>query len=579
MTPSPPTSPSVPPALATLPANWALTTVATVAAVRLGQQRSPRRTTGRYATQYLRAANVQNGSLDLSTLLQMDFTPKERHLFALHPGDLVVAEASGSSSQVGRSALWRGEVPDCCYQNTVIRVRLHAARPEFALLVFRHYFASGVFSATARGVGIQHLGATRLSQLPFPLPPWNEQQQIVDEMRVRETALRESVDALHAAQEHLHLHDGLVLQAASTGELLDLPAPADPQHPPSQSVPSHPHAHTPLPHLPTLDQQSPDPATAHLPTDWTRVPISQAGTVRLGKQLTSHRRPGSRLRNYLRVANVQENRINIADVKQMYLTDLEYNTLRLNSGDILLNDGQSPELVGRPALYRDELPGACFQNHLIRFRPAPGILPEYALIVFRHYFRAGIFQRIAKWSTNIATLGLRRFAALPFPLPPLPLQRRIVTLADQRLDASQIQREAVADSLTGLLHLQRELLRSAVSGELLPQDPTDESASQLLVRLGTPPRAPRTPRATPRHKEPQPMTQSAASQPSLVRVLRTVDRPLPLPDLFRQAGYDPDSTADVEAFYIELRREHGHRIRTVGDSLENPLLEFFDATR
>ena len=509
----------------------------------------------------------------------MDFTPQERHLFALHPGDLLVAEASGSSSQVGRSALWRGEVPDCCYQNTVIRVRLHAARPEFALLVFRHYFESGVFSATSRGVGIQHLGATRLAQLPFPLPPWNEQQRIVDEMQLRETALRESVDSLRGAQEHLHDHDTLVLQAASTGELLDLPAPPDPPYPPSRSAPAPPHIHTPLLQLPTVDHPASDSTTSPLRPGWTRVPIAHAGTVRLGKQLTPHRRPGSRLRKYLRVANVQENCINVDDVKQMYLTDPEYNALRLNSGDILLNDGQSPELVGRPALYRDEVSGACFQNHLIRFRSAPGVLPEYALLVFRHYFRAGAFRTIAKWSTNIATLGLRRFAALPFPLPPLPLQRRIVALASQRLDASRLQRDAVADSLTGLRHLQRELLRSAISGELLPQDPADEPASQLLVRLGTPPKAVRTSRPATRHKEPRSMPPSAQSDPPLVRVLRAASRPMPLPDLFRQAGYDPDSTADVEAFYIALRREHGHRIRTVGNSIENPLLEFFDATR
>ena len=556
-----------------------LTTIATVAAVRLGQQRSPRTTTGQYATKYLRAANVQNGGLNLSTLLHMDFTPQARQLFALQPGDLVVAEASGSSSQVGRSALWRGDVPDCCYQNTVIRVRPHAARPEFLFLVFRHYFESGVFSAISRGVGIQHLGAARLSQLPFPLPPWNEQQRIVDELRLRETALRDSVDSLRAAQNRLEEHDALVLQAASTGELLDVPAPPDPPHPPSPSEGPHQHTQPPLPTLSSAFHQPSESTTSPLPPGWTRVPIAQAGTVRLGKQLTPDRRPGSRLRKYLRVANVQENCINVAEVKQMYLTDAEYKTLRLHSGDILLNDGQSPDLVGRPALYRDEVPGACFQNHLIRFRHAPGVLPEYALLVFRHYFRANVFHKVAKWSTNLATLGLRRFAALPFPLPPLPVQRRLVALANERLQASQLQRDAVTHSLTGFAQLQRELLRSATSGELLPQDPSDESASQLLVRLGPPPKVARpTPSAKP-SKEPRPMPSTPRSERSLVRVLRSAQRPLSLPDLYRQAGYDPDSTADVEAFYVALRTEHGRRIRTVGNSIENPLLEFFDATR
>ena len=582
MTPHRPDSVSAPPPLPTLPVNWVPTTVANVAAVRLGQQRSPRRNTGRYPTVYLRAANIQNGSLDLSTLLQMDFRPAERHLFALHPGDLLLAEASGSSSQVGRSALWRGEVPDCCYQNTVIRVRPHAARPEFVLLVFRHFFESGVFSATSRGVGIQHLGATRLSQLPFPLPPWDEQQRIVDEISLREKALRESIDSLRSAQQRLQEHDDLTLQAASTGELLNLPTPADASLPTTQSDPP-PHDTRPRTLLfQTADDLAPasDSLPSPLPHGWSRISVGQAGTVRLGKQLTSQPRTGSHLRNYLRVANVHENRIDVADVKQMYFTDREYKTLRLTSGDILLNDGQSPDLVGRPALYRDQIPGAAFQNHLLRFRPASDVVSEYALIVFRHYFRAGVFHRIAKWSTNLATLGLKRFSALPFPLPPTPVQRRLVSLAHQRLDASQLQREAVSTSLTRLFEMQRELLRSAVFGEFLPQDPTDEPASQLLHRLRPLPQVPRgSQHSTMHEKEPRPMSPRDDTQNHLVRVLRAAKQPLSLPELFKQAGYDPDSTEDVELFYVALRREYRCRIRVVGDSAENSLLEIIDAPR
>ena len=264
----------------------------------------------------------------------------------------------------------------------------------------------------------------------------------------------------------------------------------------------------------------------------------------------------------------------------MYFTDAEYKSLRLTSGDILLNDGQSPDLVGRPALCHNETPNAAFQNHLLRFRSAPHVVPEYALIVFRHYFRAGVFRRLAKWSTNIATLGLKRFSTLPFPLPPTPVQRRLVALAHQRLDGSQVQREAVSASLTRLFKMQRELLRSAVSGDLLPQDSTEEPASQLLARLGPPPQAPQTSgHPTTHQKEPRAMSPRDDTHNHLVRVLRAANQPLSLPNLFKQAGYDPDSTEDVEMFYVALRREYGRRIRVVGDSVENSLLEIIDAPR
>jgi hypothetical protein len=109
---------------------------------------------------YLRAANITPEGLDLTDLLEIDFTPAERAMFSLQVGDVLLTEASGSAAQVGRTALWRGEIDDCCYQNTVIRFRPHLALPEYALVVFRRHGASGVFARAARGVGIQHLAAS-----------------------------------------------------------------------------------------------------------------------------------------------------------------------------------------------------------------------------------------------------------------------------------------------------------------------------------------------------------------------------------------------------------------------------------
>ena len=80
------------------------------------------------------------------------------------------------------------------------------------------------------------------------------------------------------------------------------------------------------------------------------------------------------MRPYLRVANVYEDRLDLSDVKQMNFTPNEYETFHLRDGDILLNEGQSIELVGRPAMYRGEVPGACFQNTLVRFRPEPSVI-------------------------------------------------------------------------------------------------------------------------------------------------------------------------------------------------------------
>jgi hypothetical protein len=104
---------------------------------------------------------------------------------------------------------------------------------------------------------------------------------------------------------------------------------------------------------------------APLPLGWKWARVDEAGEVTLGRQRSPRQQHGSNMRPYLRVANVFEDRIDTSNVLSMNFDPDEVTTYALKSGDILLNEGQSPELVGRPAMYKNEVPGACFQNTLI----------------------------------------------------------------------------------------------------------------------------------------------------------------------------------------------------------------------
>jgi len=167
-----------------------------------------------------------------------------------------------------------------------------------------------------------------------------------------------------------------------------------------------------------------------LPQGWHWVKMSEAGDLKLGRQRAPQHHVGPNMRPYLRVANVFEARLDLSDVMEMNFEPEEAERFELRPNDVLLNEGQSTELVGRPAIYRGEIPGVCFQNTLIRFRPSKLVIPEYALTVFRAYMRTGRFQREAQQTTNIAHLSLGRLATVEFPLPPLPEQKRIVAKVD-----------------------------------------------------------------------------------------------------------------------------------------------------
>src|SRR5581483_6344559 len=176
-----------------------------------------------------------------------------------------------------------------------------------------------------------------------------------------------------------------------------------------------------------------------LPVGWTWTTVGELGDVMLGRQRAPKYHSGPNMRPYLRVKNVFENRIDLSDVMEMDFSSEEFERYRLEPGDILLNEGQSPELIGRPAMYQGELPGACFTNSLIRFRAKAAIQPLVALYLFRHYMHSGRFQREARITTNIAHLSAGRFASIEVALPPLQEQRRIVATIEEnfpRLDAA-----------------------------------------------------------------------------------------------------------------------------------------------
>jgi type I restriction enzyme, S subunit len=187
------------------------------------------------------------------------------------------------------------------------------------------------------------------------------------------------------------------------------------------------------------------------------------------------------MRPYLRVQNVFEDRIDLDDVMEMDFPLDDYKKFKLEPGDILLNEGQSPELLGRPAIYRGELSGACFTNTLIRFRVYSPLAPEYPLIVFRAYMRTGRFTREGTITTNIAHLSSGRFAKIEFPLPPLKEQEEIVAEVERRLSVIDELEAAVEANLTRADRLRQTILARAFSGRLVNGDKTNSAFSTPLV--------------------------------------------------------------------------------------------------
>jgi type I restriction enzyme S subunit len=340
-------------------------------------------------------------------------------------------------------------------------------------------------------------GTTRLKlpqapmkQIPLLVPPEQEQRGIVAEIEKQFTRLEAGVAALRRVQANLKRYRAAVLKAACEGRLV--PTEAELQKSAGRGQKSKTKFETGAELLarilterrqnwlarrslgeggqgPGKYKEPEVPNTTDLPSlpeGWTYASVETVGFVQLGRQRAPKHHTGANMRPYLRVANVYEDRIDLSDVKEMNFTPEEFEIFRLKPNDILLNEGQSLELVGRPALYRGELPGACFTNTLVRFRPCPSLNVKFALSVFRAFMHSGRFQKIANWTTNIAHLGADRFAKLAFPLPPLAEQTRIVAEVERRLSVVEELESVVSANLQRATRLRQSILQKAFTGEL-----------------------------------------------------------------------------------------------------------------
>ena len=348
-----------------------------------------------------------------------------------------------------------------------------------------------------------------IRQFPVPLPPSAEQRRIVAAIDSYLTRLDDAIANLERVQAKLKAYRASVLKAAVEGRLVPTEAfltraqkrdyePAEVLLAGILNQRRRRWEETELIKLKAAGKTpkddkwkakytepvTPDTSTLpELPEGWTWARISSVGEVQLGRQRAPIHHLGRHMRPYLRVANVFEDRIDTADVMTMNFTPQEFKTYCLGFGDILLNEGQSPHLIGRPAMYRDEVPGACFQNTLIRFRASSGVDPRFALVVFRAQLHARRYMRIAQITTNIAHLGAGRFAEIEFPLPPTEEQRRIADEVERLMSIANSVEAALSHQQGRATRLRQSILKWAFGGRLVDQDPNDEPAERLLASI------------------------------------------------------------------------------------------------
>src|SRR5262249_26367560 len=141
---------------------------------RLGKMLDAGKASGRWPVPYLRNADVQWDSVNLMNLPVIDISPSERNEYLLRVGDLLVCEGG----DVGRAAIWSGEIEICTFKKALHRLRPRDARtdaPRFLMFALMCASRRGAFS-DGHVSTIPHLTGEKLRAHRFPFPPILEQE-------------------------------------------------------------------------------------------------------------------------------------------------------------------------------------------------------------------------------------------------------------------------------------------------------------------------------------------------------------------------------------------------------------------
>lgn len=208
--------------IAEMPKHWGLPAVGANFEVQLGKMLNPEATQSAEQFAYLRNTNVQWDRIELVDLNRMHFDVQDRARYRLEPGDVLVCEGG----EVGRAAIWRGEVLDCYYQKALHRVRpRRGASNRFLLYVMWAAATRGTFATEGNTSTIVHLTAEKLRATRIPWPPPREQDEIVDELDQLRSAADRAVSALQK-QIELLLERRQALITATVTRQLDIPGVA-----------------------------------------------------------------------------------------------------------------------------------------------------------------------------------------------------------------------------------------------------------------------------------------------------------------------------------------------------------------
>ena len=316
-------------------------------------------------------------------------------------------------------------------------------RPKLFYLPKAFYYA-------LQSVNSPNLGYRRhfplFNKFSIPLPPFAEQQRIVDRIESLFAKLDEVKEKAQAVVDSFETRKAAILHKAFTGELT---AKWRKEH--------------------GVRMES-----------WEKKSVGEL-CISL-KYGTAKKSDASGNVVVLRMGNLQQGEIDWSDL--VYSNDPDdIEKYKLFPGDVLFNRTNSAALVGKTAIYRGEHP-AIYAGYLIKLDyDHDKIIGDYLNYALNTLDAKKYCNSVKTDGVNQSNINAKKIGAYSFNVPSIPEQEKIVSVIQKLLSKEQQAKEAAEAVLDQINLMKKSILARAFRGELGTNDPSEESAVELLKEI------------------------------------------------------------------------------------------------
>jgi type I restriction enzyme S subunit len=203
-----------------------------------------------------------------------------------------------------------------------------------------------------------------------------------------------------------------------------------------------------------------------IPRGWKLVCLKRIAEIQGGLTLGKQYEGPLIERPYLRVGNVQDGHLDLADVSVIELPASVAKDVELRPDDVLMTEGGDLDKLGRGHVWKGEIPGCLHQNHIFAVRCfVHKLKPMFLAYVTSARYGRVYFEATGKKTTNLACTNATKVGEFPIPLPPRDEQAAICEYLAAKLGEVKSVVTGIESQIATLTAYRKSLIHECVTGQ------------------------------------------------------------------------------------------------------------------